>query len=69
MVVGDFSQKGDQCTLTNASVIRSWGTTKGIGEIAENGPTPNTKLDPCPNVHFHQMTMVGRIDCNESKWN
>ena len=67
-VVGEFSEKGDECTLSNASVIRTWGTTKGLGELAENGPLTNTKLDSCPNVHFHKMTMVARMDINESAW-
>lgn len=69
VVIGNYSEKGDECTLTEASVIRVWGTTKGLGELAENGPLTNTKLDPCPNVHFHKMTMVARLDVNESKWN
>ncbi len=68
VVVGNFSEKGDDCTLTNASVIRSWGTTKGLGELAENGPLTSTKLDSCPNVHFNKMTMVARMDVDESKW-
>lgn len=62
VVVGDYSEKGDECTLANASVIRVWGTTKGLGELAESGITSSTKLDPCPNVHFHKMTMVARMD-------
>lgn len=69
VVVGDYSEKGDEGTLSDASVIRSWGTTKGLGELAENGPLTNTKLDPCPNVHFHKMTMVARMDVVETKWN
>jgi hypothetical protein len=68
VVVGEYSEKGDDCTLSNASVVRVWGTTKGLGELAENGPLANTKLDPCPNVHFHKMTMVARMDVNESNW-
>lgn len=69
VVIGNYSEKGDDCTLTEASVIRTWGTTKGLGELAENGVLTNTKLDPCPNVHFHKMTMVARMDVNEAKWN
>jgi hypothetical protein len=68
IVVGDYSEKGDECTLTNASVIRVWGTTKGLGELAENGPLANTKLDACPDVRFHKMTMVARMDVSD-KWN
>ena len=68
VVAGNYSEKGDECTLTDASVIRIWGTTKGLGELAEFGPLANTKLDACPNVHFHKMTMVARMDVNESNW-
>ncbi len=68
VVVGEYSEKGDECTLANASVIRVWGTTKGLGELAENGPMTNTKLDACPNVHFHKMTMVARMDVNDANW-
>ena len=68
VVVGNYYEKGDECTLTDASVIRVWGTTKGLGELAENGPLTNTKLDPCPNIHFNKMTMVARMDVNNEKW-
>ena len=33
--------------VTDAACIRTWGTTAGLGEIALNGPTPNTVLEPC----------------------
>ena len=70
VVVGDYSELEDkmECTLTNASVIRVWGTTKGLGELAENGPTSSTKLDASPNIRFHKMTMVARMDCNVDNW-
>lgn len=67
-LIGDYSEKGDECTLDNASVIRVWGTTKGLGELAEEGVKTNTKLDPCPQVTFHKMTMVARMSVNEDKW-
>jgi hypothetical protein len=69
IVVGNYSEKGDECTLTDASVIRKWGTTQGLGELAEKGKLPDTVLDACPNVHFHKMTMVARMDVNETNWN
>lgn len=68
VVVGDYSEKGDDCFLTNASVIRTWGTTKGLGELAENGPLTNTKLDPCPMLTFNKLTVVARMNVNESNW-
>lgn len=66
--VGKYFQDGDECWLEDAACIRSWGTSKGLGEIAENGPTSNTKLDPNPTVRFHRLTIVATIDCNQSKW-
>jgi hypothetical protein len=67
--VGDFSKIGNDCFLDNASVIRSWGTTKGLGEIAENGPIKDkTILDSCPQVRFHYGTLVASIKCNDKKW-
>lgn len=66
--IGDLTRVGNECTLENAAVIRNWGTTKGLGEIAESGPTTNTVLDPCPTVRFHYLTMVAQIECEVSRW-
>jgi hypothetical protein len=58
-------------TLTHIihSVIRNWGTTNGLGEIAEGGPTSSTKLDKCKGVvEFDYMTVVLTIDCEARKW-
>lgn len=66
--VGDLFKKGNDMRLENASVIRNWGTKRGLGEIAKDGPTSNTKLDPCPEVKFHQLTMIATIKCAEEKW-
>jgi len=69
VMVGRFERKGSDCKLTDASVIRSWGTTKGLGEIAEAGPTASTKLDKCNGtVEFDYLTVVATISCNEKKW-
>lgn len=54
--------------LTNASVIRLWGTTKGLGEIALNGPTSKTVLDSCGTVTSPIQSILLVIDCEESKW-
>ena len=68
VLVGRLSRDGDMCELTDASVIRRWGTTQGIGEIALGGPTGETVLDPCGTVTFHILTTVMVIDCAEGKW-
>jgi hypothetical protein len=68
-VVGVFERNGSGCTLHNASVIRRWGTTNGLGEIAKNGPLSETKLDKCYGVvAFDYLTVVLTIDCELDKW-
>jgi len=69
IVVGRFEREGTQCKLHNASVIRIWGTTQGLGEIAEDGPTTTTKLDKCKGVvQFDYLTVVLTLDCEAKKW-
>ena len=61
-MVGKFERNGTECKLFQASVIRIWGTTRGLGEIAQNGPTEDTRLDPCHNgesaIEFDYLTVV-----------
>ncbi len=69
IMVGYFERNGNDCKLSKASVIRSWGTTKGLGEIAVGGPTSTTKLDKCHGlVEFDYLTVVAQVACEESKW-
>lgn len=69
VMVGKYSRDGDNCRLTNANVIRNWGTTKGLGELAADGPKKDTKLDPTNGlVEFHRLTEIATIVCNEAKW-
>lgn len=69
VMVGRLERKGSECKLHNAYVIRNWGTSRGLGEIARSGPTPITKLDPCHGVvEFDYLTVVAAISADESNW-
>lgn len=69
VMVGKLERNGSECKLHQASVIRNWGTTRGLGEIASEGPKKDTKLDPCNGVvEFDYLTVVATIAVNEAKW-
>lgn len=69
VMVGRFSRDGEDCALDDAAVIRTWGTKKGLGELAAKGPQPSTVLDPTGHVEFHILTVVARIATKGSLWN
>jgi len=69
VAIGDISQEGTTVIIKNCSIIRKWGTTTGLGEIAMGGPTPNTILDNCPTIRTHELGVVFYMDVDESKWN
>ena len=68
VVVGWVGISGDDVTIEKASVIRVWGTTKGIGEIASGGPTKDTILDSAGVCRAHKGSVIMYVDCNEAKW-
>ena len=68
VVVGDVHQDGEEITINDSSVIRNWGTSKGLGELALNGPISGTKLDPCGTVKAHVAAIVLQMESDGAKW-
>ncbi len=68
VMIGRYSKQEDICTLENAYVIRQWGTTKGLGELALEGKQTSTKLDKAGHVEFHVLTVVATVNCDDTKW-
>lgn len=66
--VGDLTKNGEEFTLSNAQNIQRWGTTEGLGQLALSGPTSATVLKPAGTVRFHELTVVARLDVDDSKW-
>ena len=67
-LVGNIKIHSSHYSFTDASVIRHWGTSKGLGEIAAGGPTPNTTLDKIGTGRVEKHAVLFVIDCEESKW-
>ena len=68
VVIGDVEKVGEEFHIHNASTIRYWGTTKGLGEL-RTGATPKTKLDPIGSIQAHELTIVFRMNVEVDKWN
>lgn len=69
VVVGSYSHNATEATLENAATIRVWGTTKGLGELAQDGPTSTTKLDKAGTIRFERLTSVLVLDVkDDAKW-
>jgi hypothetical protein len=56
--------------LDDAAVVRVWGTAAGLGELAQKGPLPGTRLDPEPGpVLLNVARCVYRIiPCTAEAW-
>lgn len=68
VAIGRYSQNGSNCKLNNAYIIRRWGTTEGLGQLAVKGPLADTKLEPTPEISFHELTVIATIQCEEKAW-
>lgn len=68
VMVGRLNLNTNTVTLENASVIRVWGTSKGLGQIALDGPTAETKLDKIGTVQIERSQLKFLIECEDKKW-
>lgn len=66
--VGDVEIDGDWMIISNAQNVRVWGTTKGLGELAECGPTAKTVLDPAGTLRAPLRAVIGCLETEGSKW-
>ena len=54
--------------VEEARVVRRWGTTNGLNELAAKGPRPNTKLDAPATVHVAKRALIALITCEPASW-
>jgi len=66
--VGDVEYDDKFCVVSNAMNIRKWGTSKGLGELALNGPTENTVLDAVGTVRVPSRAVINIIDTVDALW-
>ena len=68
VAIGRYAKDGAEHVLTDASVIRRWGTDKGLGQLATEGPQRNTLLDKTGTVRAHELATVLVIDADAAVW-
>lgn len=61
--VGHTRRDGDVLHITDARCIRRWGTTRGLGQLAAEGPTSDTMLDPVGTAIAPWHAVITLIDC------
>ncbi len=68
VMVGRRYSDGVQVTMSSASVIRRWGTTKGLGQLAD-GPTDETVLEPCRLPYrYHELQEIFTQEVDQQAW-
>jgi hypothetical protein len=68
VAIGRFIREDNNCTLHDAYIIRKWGTSAGLGQLAKNGKQSETVLDPAGIIRFY-LTVCLEIECDYQKWN
>ena len=68
VLVGTVTETATTLSVTNTHVVRRWGTSKGLGELAANGPLKATILEPCGHVVIERPAVLFRIDCEAAPW-
>jgi len=67
--VGNVECDNNWCVISDAHNIRTWGTTNGLGELIQNGPTSETKLDAIGTIRAPMRAVISVIDTEAKKWN
>ena len=72
ILVADWEQDADPqfLCLKKSSIVRIWGTTKGLGELAKNGPIKGkTILDDEPEGgRLNKDKIIREVACVQKAW-
>ena len=61
--------KGDTIHLKGAKMAIYWGTTRGVMELANTGPTPSSKISLPANIEVRGVTAVFEVTTEAAaKW-
>lgn len=66
---GRARDDGDYTIITNARIVRRWGTEKGLNQLANDGPLADTILDAPADVKVARKAIIAIVPCSEAAWN
>lgn len=66
--VGEVTVENDSCMIKNAKNIRRWGTSRGLGQLALEGPQKDTILDHTGVVCAPMRAVIHFIECDTNAW-
>lgn len=66
--VGEAITTDDWVEIKNARVVRRWGTSKGLNQLAKEGPLTNTQLDEPADLKVSRKALIAIIPCEAEKW-
>jgi len=67
--VGHAKDAGDYTMIEGARIVRRWGTSNGLNELAKKGPLESTKLDAPAGVKVARRAVIAIIPCEVAAWN
>lgn len=59
---------GPWLQIDDAKIVRRWGTTEGLNQLAKQGPQPNTRLDAPATVKVAHRAVIAIIPCEADAW-
>jgi hypothetical protein len=68
VMVGVCEEKDGSLFMADASVVRRWGTTKGLPGLANSGPLKDTVLDGKCEMEFPLSAVIAKMKCNAKAW-
>ena len=66
--VGNAECDGEWCVIRDARNVRKWGTSDGLGQLALNGPQPETVLDKVGTVRAPMRAVISLIETEVKLW-
>ena len=66
--IGKVTVDQEWCVIEGARNLRIWGTSRGLGQLALEGPQQDTTMDLVGTVRAPLRAVISLIDATESQW-